>query len=82
MSVWIIYGETFSFEWYKQTILIENAECNGSLKTEQGGKGQKQKNGSTSKSSPKTCCFVNETTQTSLATSNTYNSNINVDIPQ
>ena len=30
----------------------------------------------------KKACFVNKTTQTSIATSNTSNSNINVEIPQ
>ena len=36
----------------------------------------------TSKPSPKKYCFVNKTTRTSLETSNTSNSNINVDIPK
>ena len=35
----------------------------------------------TSKPSPKKGCFVNTTTQTSRATSNTYNSNFNADTP-
>ena len=60
---------------------IEKAEYSKSRKTGKRKKGQKQKKGGTSKPSKK-WCFLNKAAQTSQATSNNYNSNIDVNIPK
>ena len=68
-----------SFDRYNQKRSIEEAECSGNLKTEQRKKSRKKER-KVHLSLLQKSCIVNETTQTSRATSNTSNSNFNANI--